>query len=78
MNSEIASGDGISLHVYRRRGPLPQGPRVHLRRVDGRPTTVLALPLLDVLLGPEPSPEETVLLLDCLQQLIDTWEVRNE
>jgi hypothetical protein len=78
MNSEIASGDGISLHVYRQRGRLPHGPRAHLRRVDGGPTTVLTLPLLDVLLGPEPSPEETVVLLDSLQQLIDAWEERND
>jgi hypothetical protein len=78
MTSEIASGDGISLHVYRQRGSQSKRARVHLRRADGGPTTVLGLPLLDVLIGPEPSPVETGLLLDCLQQLIDAWEVRNE
>ena len=78
MTSEIASADGISLHVYRQRGRLAHGPRVHLRRAGGSPTTVLSLPLLDVLLGPPPSTEETALLLDSLQMLIDAWEVRNE
>jgi hypothetical protein len=78
MSSEIASGDGISLHVYRQRGRLAHGPRVHLRRTGGGPTTILSLPLLNVLLGPLPSPEENALLLDSLQMLIDAWEVRNE
>jgi hypothetical protein len=78
MNSQIAEKDGISLHVYRQRGPSRHGPRVHLRRANDGPTTVLSLPLLDVLLGPETSPQETVVLLDCLQRLIDSWEERNE
>ncbi len=38
----------------------------------------MTLPLLDVLIGPEPTPEETVLLLDSLQQLLDAWEELNE
>jgi hypothetical protein len=38
----------------------------------------LALPLLDILLGPPPSPAEMVFLLDCLQLLIDAWGVRND
>jgi hypothetical protein len=78
MTSEIAGRDRVSLHVYRQRGASAHGPRVHLRREGGGPTTVLALPLLDVLLGPPPSAEEMVLLLDRLQLLIDAWEVRNE
>lgn len=78
MTPEIASDGGNSLHIYRQRGPLPHGPRVHLRRASGGPTTVLTLPLLDVLIGPEPTPEETVLLLDSLQQLLDAWEELNE
>lgn len=77
MSPEIARRDRISLHVYRERSGRPYRPRAHLRRHDGEPTTVVGLPLLDVMIGPPVSGPEMEVLLDCLQPLLDAWEELN-
>ena len=77
MTPEIERRERFSLHVYRQRGQQPPRPRVHVRRHDGSATTVLGLPLLEVMIGPPVSEEETHALLDCLQRLLDLWEELN-
>jgi hypothetical protein len=77
MSPEIERRDRISLHVYRERGGRHHRPHAHLRRHDGRPTTVVGLPLLDVIIGPPVNGLEMNVLLECLQRLLDAWEQLN-
>lgn len=71
MSPEVERRERISLHIYRERGGRHHRPHVHLRRRDGAPTTVLGLPLLDVIVGPPATGEEMEVLLECLQRLLD-------
>lgn len=77
MSPEIERRDRVSLHVYRERGGRHHRPHAHVRRQDGSPETVVGLPLLDIIVGPPVTGDEMSVLLDCLQRLVDAWELLN-
>jgi hypothetical protein len=77
MSPEIERRDRISLHVYRERGGRHHRAHAHVRRLDGEPTTVVGLPLLDVIIGPQITGAEMQVLLECLQRLLHAWEELN-
>ena len=68
----------FSIYVYAEAGGRHHVPHCHLRRRDGSAETVLSLPLLEVLVGPQPTPAEWEQLLAGLQEIIDLWAKLNE
>ncbi len=74
MTTAIILDSTFSVHVPRPRGGVAEVPRCHVRRRDGSPETIVELPLLEILAGPELSPQERLVLLGHLQLVLDEWE----
>jgi len=74
MSPAIILDTTFSVHVSRHPSGSPGAARCHVRRRDGGPETVVGLPLLDLLAGPELSAEERLSLLHNLQLVLDEWE----
>jgi hypothetical protein len=77
VNSQVAAAGLISLHVYREANRDDRPARVYLRRGDGEPSTVLVLPLLELIAGPPPTLAENEFLLAHLQVTIYAWAELN-
>jgi hypothetical protein len=77
VSSQVAVDGLISLHVYREANRDGWPARVYLRRGEGEPSTVLALPLLGLVAGPPPTLAENEFLLSNLQVTIDAWAELN-
>ncbi|MHB8695910.1 MAG: hypothetical protein ACYDHH_32245 [Solirubrobacteraceae bacterium] len=78
MTPEIVREGRFSLHVYGERGGKHHLPHVHIRRHDGSPGSVVSLPLLNLIVGPEPSSAERTILVDSLPALVAKWSEFNE
>jgi hypothetical protein len=74
MNTAIILDTTFSVHVRRNGGDSAQAARCHVRRRDGGGETAVSLPLLEVLAGPQLSPQERLVLLQSLQLVLDEWE----
>jgi hypothetical protein len=77
VSSQAAADGLLSLHVYREAKRDGWPARAYLRRGEGEPSTVLALPLLGLLAGPPPTLAENKFLLSNLQVAIDAWAELN-
>jgi hypothetical protein len=77
VNSQVAADGLLSLHVYREANRDGWPARAYLRRGNGQPSTVLALPLLGLVAGPPPTINENKFLLSNLQVTIDAWAELN-
>lgn len=78
MSPEIVRRDTFSLHIYREFGGQHHLPHCHVRRRDGAAETLVSLPLLDLIAGPEPSKAEWEVIVECLQELINAWDGLND
>jgi hypothetical protein len=77
VSPQVAADRLLSLHVYREVNRNDRPARVYLRRREGEPSTVLALPLLGLIAGPAPTLAENEFLLSNLQVTIDAWAELN-
>jgi hypothetical protein len=77
MSPAIIRTDRFSVHVYSERGAPHHRPHCHLRRRGGGAETVIALPLLDAIVGPPLSNEELEIVAANLQRVVDAWDELN-
>lgn len=77
MSPQVTADGLLSLHVYSEANRNNRPARAYLRRGEGEPSTVLALPLLGLIAGPPPTLAENDFLLASLQVTIDAWDELN-